>query len=135
MQRRPLLFLMFALALVFVASYTSRLAEYRRLQTEKSSLHVQIVDAEARGRELIDDLDHVKSNEYVEEVAITELGMANDNVTVLTIIDEPISAAGLDSPAEVVVGGEETEERGSTQVDRNAPGWRQWLSIFSSEGE
>ena len=141
MQRRPLLFLMLALALVFVASYTSRLTEYRRLQTQKASLQAQIVDAEARGRQLLADLSYVKSNEYVEAVAINELDMAKEGVTVLTIIDEPVQPEiDLDAPSEAEIESAVIEQAETAQAtsDRNngdASGWRQWLSIFSATDE
>ena len=139
MQRRPLLFLMLALALVFVASYTSRLTEYRRLQTQRASLQAQIVDAEARGRELLADLSYVKSNEYVEEIAINELDMAKEGVTVLTIIDEPAQPEiVLDASSEAEADRAVMEQAVQSTSDRNqskAQGWRQWLSIFSAIDE
>ena len=62
-QRRPLFIVLLVLTLLFVITYADRLNEYRRLLKQEISMHDQVEDAEARGRQLAHDLDYVKSSE------------------------------------------------------------------------
>ncbi len=91
-SRRPLLFVLLILMFLFVITYASRLSEYRRLLGQEVSMQYRIEDAEARGRELVSELEDVKSQEYTEEMAIMEFGMARPNDRVLTVIDAPATA-------------------------------------------
>jgi len=141
-QRKPLLFVLLVLVLLFVITYASRLTEYRQLLSQDASMQGQIDDAEARGRQLVKDLEYVKSRAYTEKMAITELGMGQKDDQVLTVIDAPAlveveqgqgaaidAAAGTAGDAAVVLA------QDGSATDAQSPVWRQWLSVFRPQSE
>ena len=135
-RRSPLLIVLLVLALIFVITYAGRLTEYRRLLNVEASMQEQIEDAEAHGRKLAADLAHVKSPEYTEKVAITELNLAQDGTQVLTVIDPLAKTAQAEEPAAVsAIDAEAGIAPDRSASDSEPPVWRLWLSIFQSEGE
>ena len=71
-------------------------------------------------------------------MAITELDMAKEGVTVLTIIDDPAPAALFDDAADAANPAAVTTSRAESVPGRAAgerAGWRAWLSIFAGEAD
>jgi hypothetical protein len=137
-RRRPLLFVLLVLVLLFVITYAGRLNEYRRLLNQEISMQDQVDDAEARGRQLVKELDYVKSREYTEKVAITELGLAREGDQVLTVIDAQAAVEveqALDAAADTVVDAAGVIAQDLPATDAEPSVWRQWLSVFRSQGE
>ena len=139
-RRSPLLIVLLVLALLFVITYAGRLTEYRRLLNAEASMQTKIEDAEAHGRELAADLARVKSPEYTEEIAITEMGLGQEGTQVLTVIDPPPAQAAQASesaaaPAIDAEGSSAAVAEAEATSDSAPPVWRMWLSIFQAEGE
>ncbi len=112
----------------------------------------RIEGAEAHGRELVSELEHVKSQEYTEKMAIMEFGMARPNDQVLTVIDAPSAVKqptsgqlGSDQGGSEVTVAESVVERidetagdvnpDVAQTDNESSVWRQWLSVFRSQND
>ena len=136
-RRRPLLVVLVALCLVFAASYTGRLAEYRRLQNEKAAVQAQIVKSQAKGRQLTADLAYVKSFEYIEKMAITELGMARKDEQVLTVIERaPASQSTAADTQRIDAENSSVDDvTGEPLTNRGPSIWRQWVSVFTPQQE
>ena len=98
-RHSPLLIVLLVLALLFVITYAGRLTEYRRLLKVEASMQEQIEDAKGHGRELAADLARVKSPEYTEEIAITEMGLGQEGTQVLTVIDPSDKTVQAQDPA------------------------------------
>ena len=141
-QRKPLLFVLLVLVLLFVITYASRLNEYRLLLSQDASMQGQVDDAEARGRQLVKELEYVKSRAYTEKMAITELGMGQKDDQVLTVIDAqaPVEVEqGQDAVTDAATGTADDAAVVFTQddpaTDGQSPVWQQWLSVFRSQRE
>ena len=134
-RRRPLLAILIVLCLVFVASYTTRLGTLRRLQVEQAKLEERLEAAEIQARVLDDEQERKTSDAYVEQVAVEELGMTRDGDTVVTLLNAPEAgdavAAGDAAPAVT----EPEIAAGAATTPAAPPVWRQWVELFTAQGD
>ena len=125
-RRRPLIFLLIVLCLLFLASYTTRLGYLRGQQRLLAQAEQQAIDAQIHTQVLESELAYVQSDAYVAEQAIEKLGMALEDETVIKLVDGPGTAAEAAASAlapddaDVV-----TAPRAAGQ-----PIWQQWVDLF-----
>lgn len=96
-----------SLVIFFAVSYAGRQIERAQVQTEAALWAQRIEDARVQQAELADQLAHVKSDAYVDQVAREQLGMTQpgDSVVILvpnaapSLADENANTApGLSNP-------------------------------------
>ncbi|MEZ4559264.1 MAG: septum formation initiator family protein [Caldilineaceae bacterium] len=134
-RRRPLLAILIVLCLVFVASYTTRLGTLRRLQVEQAKLEERLEAAEIQARVLDDEQERKTSDAYVEQVAVEELGMTRDGDTVVTLLNAPEAGDGVAAGDTAPAVTEPEVAAGAATTPAAPPVWRQWVELFTVQGD
>ena len=127
-SRKPRLILIFLIALcgLFVYSYTTRLIEKSRIESETAALQVRIAEAKNEQYELLATRDSLSEPDYIDRVARELFGLAKPGDTVLTMVKEQAA-----SPDAVAVAGV-TAAVSSVDI-LNLPIWQQWVVFFTTE--
>ena len=128
-SRKPRVILIFLICLcgLFVYSYTMRLVEKSRIETEIVAMQTRISAAKTEQYELLEERDGLTEADYIDRTAREKFDYAKPGDKLLVIIDEP-SAAASSSLAPVAL----VPSTNSVDV-RNFPVWRQWMVFFTSE--
>jgi cell division protein FtsB len=127
-SRRPrlILILLLALCAVFVYSYTSRLQEKAEVEAQIVVMQANIDMARNRQVKLKEELEFVRSPEFLDQKARDEFGLAKPGDTVITLIQPAhVAAAPVQSVVEAAAVAAEKEN--------GLPIWQQWMTIFSTE--
>ena len=123
-QRRPLIFILIALCILFMAGYTARLAELRTKENNLLQTEQRLEDAQIKRRALLQELTDVRSRAHVEEVAVEQLDMALPDDQVVFLLDPPeVDAEAASDPAAEAA-------RRSPRLPGGEPVWRQWVELF-----
>jgi cell division protein FtsB len=128
-SRKPRIILIFLIALcaLFVYSYTARLAEKSRIDSEIVAMQARIDEAKNEQYALDAQLEELNQPDYIDGVARTKFDRAKPGDKILVIIDEPAVSAAT---AELPVAAAAT----SNPIDyRNFPVWQQWVVFFTTD--
>jgi cell division protein FtsB len=126
-SRKPRLILIFLIALcgLFVYSYTMRLVEKSRVESEIVAVRARIAEAKDEQYELLEMRDSLNEPDYIDRVARELFGLAKPGDTVLTMIKEQESSPDA---ADVAI------SAAASPADlRNLPIWQQWVVFFTTE--
>jgi cell division protein FtsB len=128
-SRKPRVILVFLIALcgLFVYSYTSRLAEKARIETEIVAMQALIAEARTEQFELLEEREKLNEPDFIDRVAREKFDYARPGDRVLVIIDEPASSTTLG-------GFSHGAATAGNPIDyRNFPVWQQWVVFFTSD--
>lgn len=131
--RRPIfsrlgLLLLIVLCVVFVSSYTNRLARKAEIEKQIAEWELRIAEAELHQQELQAELDYVNSPAYIEDVARNHLDMAREGDTVIVVVP------GTPTPEfQEDTGEPDVENAESSGLAADEPTWRQWFDLLLGE--
>jgi cell division protein FtsB len=126
-NRRPLIFVLIILSLLFTVSYTARLGKLARMRAQVDVTAQKIEDARLRQAALLDEQEYVKSDRFVDDVARGEMGMGQPGEILVVGVGEAAGSGEEDA----VLAPPSTEDPQVVNDDNGyAPIWRQWMALF-----
>ena len=122
---RIILILLIALCGLFVYSYTSRLGEKARIESEIVAMQAKVEEAKAEQYELLEMLEQMNQSDYIDQLARKVFDYGRPGDIGLIIVDEPSSLTRAEANA--------AEAAAKAQDYRNFPVWRQWVVFFTTD--
>lgn len=115
-----------AIALMLAVQFSSRINDERNLNQIQDTVEQEINSLRAEQSELVDDLDFVQSDAYVEQWAHSEGRMVRDNMVL--VIPVPSSAT---IQQELVEQNQPIEQLAEIQTTLPEPeSWQLWWALF-----
>jgi cell division protein FtsB len=102
------------LCIFFAISYTGRLVERMQVEAEADQWEQRIAEARVRQAELAAQLNYVTSDEYVDQVAREDLGLALPGDSVVIVVPE-----SADRPAPAFAASESAASDASSSGEPN----------------
>jgi len=131
-NRRPLIFLLIILSLLFAVSYTGRLGELAGTRAQADVTAQKIKEARLRQAALLNEQDYVAGDGYLDDVARGEMGMGQPGESLVVIVGESDSTESGDVAGDAALAepSMDTSPEATSGDDGYAPIWRQWMALF-----
>jgi len=130
-NRRPLIFILIILSLLFAVSYTGRLGKLARMRGQVDATAQKIEEARLRQAALLNEQNYVEGDGFVDDVARGEMGMGQPGETLVVIVGEPAGPEDGGIKGDAALTPPAADEPQVAKGDNvYAPIWRQWMALF-----
>lgn len=98
-------------------------AQGYEMRQEARALEQRIEQLKKENRRLTQDLDYLRSDQYIEKVAREELGLVRPG-------DVAVAALGIEDPRSPSLLPTPTRSPTPGAVEQDIPNWQRWLYLF-----
>lgn len=96
------------------------------MKQEARALEQRVDQLKKENRRLTQDLDYLRSDQYIEKVAREDLGLVRPG-------DVAVAALGIEEPRSPSLQPTPTPSPTPGAVEQDIPNWQRWLSLFTGE--
>lgn len=133
-HQRLIAFIAIVLCVIFAFTFKARLDRLRLLNAEIQMWDQRISEAKSQQAALYENLQYVKSDEYVEAVAREELGLTLPEDQLIVIVNDPNNAGLVNLSTNISIEPSALSRAGKTDISvkesTSAQIWEQWVALF-----